>query len=69
MQIEWAHIATEGAVYLVPTLGVGYLGYKKILWTLSQFRLHEHGEDDPRDEERFERPLLVKGIRYPRNGH
>jgi hypothetical protein len=67
MQIDWPHIITEGTIYLAPTLGLGYLGYKKLLWTLTEHRPHTHVEDDGFEESR-ETPLAVKGLRYPRNG-
>lgn len=57
--MNWQHILIEGAIYLVPTLGVGYLGYRKLLWVLSEYRPHLH------EEEKGE-PLYESGIRYPR---
>lgn len=63
MTVEWQHILTEGAVYLLPTLGIGYLGYRKLMWTLGEYRPHLHEED--------EGTLHAERIRYPRgmNGH
>ena len=62
--LQWQHIAIEGAVYLIPTLGALYLGYKKLMWMLGEFRPHLH-------EEEKGQPLHENGIRYPRqfNGH
>jgi len=61
--LNWQHILTEGAVYLIPTLAAAYFGFRKLMWTLGEYRPHLHEED--------EGPLEVKGIRYPRgmNGH
>ena len=62
--INWQHILVEAAVVLVPTLGGGYLGYRKLMWILSEYRPHLH------EEEKGE-ALYEHGIRYPRhfNGH
>lgn len=55
--LNWQHIFTEGAVYLIPTIGLGYIGYRKLIWTLGEFRPHRHTEKHG--------ALDVDGIIYP----
>lgn len=60
--LNWTHILVEGAVVVLPSLAAFYLGYKKILWKLGEYRLHRHTEKDG--------PLTVDGLIYPQqNGH
>jgi hypothetical protein len=57
--LNWSHIAVEGAVYLIPTLGALYLGFRKLMWVLGEYRPHLH-------EEKKGEALTADGIRYPR---
>jgi hypothetical protein len=51
--------AAVSAVFIVaPVIAAGWLGYRKLWWTLTEYRPHVHSEEDS--------PLHSKGIRFPR---
>lgn len=64
MQIEWVHIAVEGAVVVGPLLGGGYLAFRKLMWVLSEFRPHAHTERKSPDSKG---PLFAENIVFPRS--
>ena len=55
--LNWTHILIEGAVVVLPTLLGFYIGVKKVLWKMGEYKLHRHTEK--------EGPLSVDGIIYP----
>jgi hypothetical protein len=57
--IDWTRIILQALFIVVPIIGTGYLAYKRLWWTLGEYRPHAHGEKDG--------PLTVDGIRYPRS--
>lgn len=57
--LSWKHILAEAAIILVPSLIAGYLGFRQIMWTLTEFRPHRHQEKHGQ--------LQASGIVYPRS--
>ena len=56
--LNWTHTLTEGAIILGPVLLGGWLAFRKVMWTLGEYRPHLHQEKDG--------PLHAKGIQYSR---
>lgn len=57
--INWPQILVEAGVTLGPVLLMGYLAYRKLTWTLGEFRPHRHQEKHGQ--------LQASGIVYPRS--
>jgi len=65
MQIEWTHEVIHGVfitAFGAPTLWA----VTKIYFALKEHRPHTHGEADPQEKSAPDRPLLVRGIRFPK---
>lgn len=65
--IDWLKIVIQAAFIVVPIIFFGWVGYIQLIWTLTEYRPHAHSEDTGENEDRG-KPLMVKGIRYPRKG-
>lgn len=56
--IDWTRLLLQAVFVVGPLLLFGYAGYRRLWWTLNEYRPHLHDEE--------EGTLHVSGIRYPR---
>ena len=68
--VNWSKVLLQSVIsaafIVVPILLAGWLGYKKLWWTLTEYRPHRHSEDNGHTSSLMD-SLTVEGIQYPRN--
>jgi hypothetical protein len=57
--VNWIQVLMNGLVVTVPLLLGGYVGWKKLWWTLTEYRPHLHSEEKG--------TLKAECIHYPRS--